>query len=76
MVLIGNSPWQNPAADQLAMFAYWVSMVLTPIIFLDDVSQISRLKRTLIGYGIGYTFIALLGQLLPAGDLLFLYHIW
>jgi hypothetical protein len=40
------------------------------------VSQIYRLKRRLVRYGIGYTFITLLGQLLPAGDLHFLYHIW
>jgi len=73
--LIGNSPWQNPDASQMGMFAYWACMVLVPTIVLDKNPQLEKPKRKLLIYGVVYILLALLGQLLPNAELRFLYHI-
>lgn len=72
--LIGNSPWGNPHASQIGMFAYWACMVLVPLIFL---LQNRRLQKFIVRYGLGYLTAAWLGQILiPSPDWRFAFHIY
>jgi hypothetical protein len=34
-LIIGNSPWANPKANQVGLFAGWISVFLLPRAFLD-----------------------------------------
>ena len=72
--LIGNSPWGNPQASQVGMFAYWSCMALVPLIFLLK----KRLLQTLITrYAFGYTLLILLGQFaIPSPEWRFAFHIY
>ncbi len=71
--LIGNSPWGNPDASQTGMFAYWACMALVPLTFL---LRKHRLQRFIFLYGLVYTLLALAGQLIPAYEWRFAFHIY
>lgn len=71
--LIGNSPWGNPNASQVGMFAYWACMTLVPLMFLLEKNL---LQTFIIRYGLIYTALALLGQFtIPAYEWRFAFHI-
>jgi hypothetical protein len=57
--LIGNSPWGNPDANQLGMFAYWACMSLVPLMFL---LQKYSVQAFILRYGLIYLVLACLGQ--------------
>lgn len=58
-LLIGNSPWGNPQASQVGMFAYWACMALVPLAF----SLSNRpLQTFILRYGLVYLVLVLLGQ--------------
>ncbi len=57
--LIGNSPWGNPDASQVGMFAYWACMALVPLAFL---LQNRPLQHFIVHYGLVYVVLALLGE--------------
>ena len=72
--LIGNSPWGNPDASQVGMFAYWACMALVPLMFLLEKK---RLQTFIIRYGLVYTALALIGQFaIPAYEWRFVFHIY
>jgi hypothetical protein len=52
--VIGNSPWGNPDASNIGMFAYWACMVVVPIALLDTAPQTQRLRRNILVYGLAY----------------------
>lgn len=74
--VIGNSPWGNPDASNMGMFAYWACMVVVPVAFLDSDHHTSRLRRNILIYGVVYMLLALAAQLIPNADLRYAYHIW
>ena len=61
--LIGNSPWGNPDASQVGMFAYWACMALVPLVFL---LQNRPLRHFIVRYGLVYVVLVLLGQVFVA----------
>lgn len=72
--LIGNSPWGNPDASQIGMFAYWACIVLVPLAVL---SQQQAARRFVIQYGLGYAVLIVLGQaLIPNPEWRFGFHIY
>lgn len=74
--VIGNSPWGNPAASELGMFAYWACMIVVPVALLDRSPHTLRLRRTTLLYGAGYTLLALAVEFIPNADIRYVYHIW
>ncbi len=74
--LIGNSPWGNPQASQIGMFAYWSAMVVVPFVCLRPDVRLAGLKKTILASVLLYTIAALLIQLIPNATLHFVYHIW
>lgn len=74
--VIGNSPWGNPAANDLGMFSYWACMVIVPVALLDRSPHTRPLRRTILIYGLFYTLLALAVQLIPNADIRYVYHIW
>lgn len=72
--LIGNSPWGNPAASQIGMFAYWACMVLVPLVFL---LQNRSLQTFITRYALVYIALILLGQFtIPSPNWRFAFHIY
>ncbi|MCX7609813.1 MAG: DUF5696 domain-containing protein [Anaerolineales bacterium] len=72
--LIGNSPWGNPQASQVGMFAYWACMALVPLMFL---LQRRSVQGFIVRYGLVYIVLVLLGQSLIAdSDWRFAFHIY
>lgn len=75
--LIGNSPWQNPAASQIGMFTYWTSATMMPLIFTDPNQNLASLRRLIVICFVVYALTGLLtGYLLPEGELRFAFLIW
>ncbi len=72
--LIGNSPWGNPQASQIGMFAYWACMALVPLTFWLPHTAKQRFIRR---YALGYFIITALGQaFIPAAEWRFAFHIY
>lgn len=72
--LIGNSPWGNPQASQVGMFAYWASLVVVPLVFLLD---LHLLKSLIVRYGFAYTLLVIFGQfLISTPELRYAFHIY
>jgi len=77
--LIGNSPWGNPDAVQIGMFAYWSCMVLVPVVLLDELTVpgcTATRRRQVLVCALGYTALALAAQLLPWPVPPSVYHLW
>lgn len=74
--VIGNSPWGNPDASNVGMFAYWACMIVVPIALLDIAPETRRLRHAILIYGLVYTLLAFAAQLIPSPDLRYAYHIW
>ncbi len=43
--VIGNSPWANPEANDLGMFAYWATVLAMPRLFLDVRTYLRPVRR-------------------------------
>jgi hypothetical protein len=43
--LIGNSPWANPEANDLGMFAYWATVLAMPRLLLDRRAYLRPVRR-------------------------------
>ncbi len=72
--LIGNSPWGNPDASQVGMFAYWACMALVPLMFLLEKPS---LQNFILRYSLAYIALVLLGQVtIPSPDWRFAFHIY
>lgn len=64
--VIGNSPWGNPDAIQIGMFAFWVALAFMPRIFIDDGDDLKELKRSIIKYYAAYAIIStVMGSMIP-----------
>ena len=74
--VIGNSPWGNPQASQIGMFAYWSAIVVVPFVALRPNVNLATLKKTIVVSVLLYTIAALVIQLIPNRTLHFVYHIW
>ncbi len=74
--LIGNSPWGNPQASQIGMFAYWSAMVVVPFVVMRQNARLATLKKTVAVSVVLYLFVALVIQRVPNPTLHFVYHIW
>lgn len=62
-LLIGNSPWGNPDASQMGLFAYWACMALVPFMFWIEKRAV---QAFIIRYALIYALLVLPGQLLVA----------
>ncbi len=72
--LIGNSPWGNPDASQIGMFAYWACIGLVPLSFLH---KHRSLHVFIYRFGVLYVVFVLLGQFLITNpDWHFAFHIY
>jgi hypothetical protein len=72
-LIIGNSPWSNPDANQLGMFSFWTAVFMMPKIFIDQTPGNQKLKTSITRYFIAYTLITtLLGFILPQSLRLFI----
>ena len=43
--IIGNSPWANPDANDLGMFAYWATVLAMPRLLLDRRAHLRSVRR-------------------------------
>lgn len=43
--IIGNSPWANPDANDLGMFAYWATVLAMPRLLLDRRTYLRPVRR-------------------------------
>lgn len=43
--IIGNSPWANPDANDLGMFAYWATVLAMPRLMLDRRAYLRPVRR-------------------------------
>ncbi len=81
-VLAGNSPLENPNANQLAMFSYWAILGFIPKIFAErkDKTVIKSsliIKKLIIIHLFTYMIISLVGGLIsPIGFPRFSWIIW
>lgn len=57
--LIGNSPWDNPDASKVGMFAYWACMTLIPLIFLLERRPV---QTFVVRYALAYVVLVLSRQ--------------
>ena len=65
----GNSPMQNPDANQFIMFSYWGGAVIFSRIFIDKDKTVKNIKKWILKYFIIYSTIAIfLGFLIPAQE--------
>ena len=75
--LIGNSPWGNPDASQVGMWAYWTSMSMMGLIFSDPDPAVHSLRMRIAAICLPAAAGALLlANLLPTADLRFVVSIW
>ncbi len=74
--LIGNSPWGNPDAHQIGMFAYWACMVAVPMVYVVPAPQTVRLKQRILPAVLLYSALALAVQTLPWSTARIAYHLW
>ena len=64
--VIGNSPWANPEANDLGMFAYWATVLAMPRLMLDPRPHLRPVRRAAAAAFAAYAFGALaVGVLTP-----------
>ena len=70
--VIGNSPWGNPEASNIGMWAFWVAVALVPRIMTRQAAEFKAVKKGLVyylgTYSVASTIMALM---LPEGFRLF-----
>lgn len=81
-VLVGNSPWENPNANQVTMFSFWALLGFIPKIFSERKDSVvirnsSIIKKLIIIHLAAYLIISLVGGFAsPAGFSRFSWIIW
>ena len=81
-VLVGNSPWENPNANQVAMFSFWALLGFIPKIFAERKDSVvirnsSIIKKIIIIHLAAYLVISLVGGFAsPAGFPRFSWILW
>ncbi len=64
--VIGNSPWANPEANDLGMFAYWATVLAMPRLMLDARRLLRPVRRAAAAAFAAYSVAALaVGVLTP-----------
>jgi hypothetical protein len=64
--VIGNSPWANPEANDLGMFAYWATVLAMPRLMLDARPHLRPVRRAAAAAFAAYALGALaVGVLTP-----------
>lgn len=75
--MIGNSPWGNPQASQLGMFAYWTAMVMAPLLFTRQVVKTSHIRRAYLIYFVIFAAVLLgVGYAIPPGEWRYAAGVW
>lgn len=75
-LVIGNSPWGNPDANQIGMFSFWAALFFMPKIFINSNIKVSKLKKHIFYYFLFYSIITtVVGLLLPPAFRLF-FLVW
>lgn len=49
-VIIGNSPWGNPDASQIAMFIWWAGVFVFPLLWDEALPVLQLLRRRSLQY--------------------------
>ena len=71
-VIIGNTPWQNPDANQIGMLSFWIALSFMPRIFSNPQPQFDKLKKKIVRYFTAYSILTTaIGLLLPQSLRLF-----
>ena len=74
---IGNSPWGNPDASQVGMFAYWTAMVMAPLLFTRQAVDPARIRRAYSLYFAVFAAVALgVGYAIPPGGWRYAAGVW
>ena len=75
--VIGNSPWQNPSASQIGMFAYWTTTVMAGRILTDTSPRLACLQKLMLAFFIPYALLGIVGgYLLPTPEVKFVVLVW
>lgn len=70
--IIGNSPWANPDANDLGMFAYWATVLAMPRLLLDRRAYLRPVRRAAAVAFAAFSAAALtIGMLTPQALRLF-----
>ena len=65
-LIIGNSPWGNPEANQIGMLSFWVAVFFVPRIFISQSPEVEGIKKRITRYIMAYSLITFpLGFVLP-----------
>lgn len=63
-IIIGNSPWGNPDANQAAMFIWWAGVFVFPVFWSETLPALQSLRRRSLWYHALYSGLILLMMLL------------
>jgi hypothetical protein len=65
-IMVGNTPWGQPQANQLGMFSYHATTAMTSLIFTDSTHGLKTVKKAILIYFIPFSAVfTLVGFLLP-----------
>lgn len=73
--LIGNSPWKNPDASQIAMFIFHAIYPLIGLIYFKNQNYVQSFSFNIRLFAL-FTLIGLLGFLIPSVEWRFAWFIW
>ena len=72
-LIIGNTPWQIPDANQVGMLSFWIALSFMPRIFSNPRPQFDKLKKKIVRYFATYSILTtVIGLLLPQSLRLFI----
>jgi hypothetical protein len=74
--IIGNSPWANPDANDLGMFAYWATVLAMPRLLLDQRAYLRPVRRAAAVAFAAFSAAALLIGLLTPQALRLFVLVW
>lgn len=75
--VIGNSPWQNPSANQFGMFAYWSTLITMARISTMKGVLYQTLNRRLMKFFIIFTAVSVIGgHMLPIFEMRLFVMVW
>ena len=74
--VIGNSPWSNPEANDLGMFAYWATVLAMPRLMLDGRPLLRPVRRAAAAAFAAYAVVALVVGVLTPQPLRLFVLVW
>jgi hypothetical protein len=74
--ILGNSPWTNPDANDLGMFAYWATVLAMPRLLLDRRAYLRPARRAAAAAFAAFSAAALLIGLLTPQALRLFVLVW